>query len=154
MAPFQPIRAVVTLSLFATLGLLHLLHLISHAIKLTVSVIRRMLDEMNELLIGCGMRKRDVQQDLRSLKKRPAHLALIWIPINYQLHRLFSLHAFSLLPLDHFQRLRRQQHLELLAIMDNLSKIILWSMQAGIKEITFYDERGPFFPLPIKPKKI
>jgi len=138
----QPIRAVVTLSLYATFGLLHLLHLISHAIKLAVSVIRRVLDETNELLIGCGVRRRDVQQDLRSLKKRPAHLAVISIPINYQLHRLFSPHAFSLFPLDHFHRLRYQQLLELRAIFHNSSKIIRWSMQAGIKEITFYDERG------------
>ncbi|KAH9468157.1 hypothetical protein Pst134EA_011778 [Puccinia striiformis f. sp. tritici] len=143
MTESKAIRVVVALALCGTFGLLHLLHLISHGIRLTISIIRKVVDEVDELLIACKIRSRDVRNDLRSIKKLPAHLAILWIPINYQLHRLVSRHAFTLMGLSsRIERLRFQQRLELDAMMDNFSKILVWSMEAGIEEITFYDERG------------
>ncbi|PLW52413.1 hypothetical protein PCANC_04590 [Puccinia coronata f. sp. avenae] len=140
--PSKPILVVVQLALLSTFALLHLLHLVSHAIKLLVSIVRKVADELDELLIACRIRSRDVRKDLRAIQKLPSHLAILWIPINYQLHRLFSVHLFSLLSLDRNQRLQFQQQLELTAMMQNFAKILLWSMEAGVKEITFYDERG------------
>ncbi|KAA1080558.1 hypothetical protein PGT21_011458 [Puccinia graminis f. sp. tritici] len=139
----KTVQTIVTLTLFGTFGLLHLLHLISHGIRLTTSVIRKIIDEMDEVLIGLRIRRRDVRQDLRAIKKTPAHLAIIWTPINYQLHRFFSFnHAIAFSRTPRLQRLQIQQKLELLAMRQNFAKILLWSMEAGIKEITFYDERG------------
>ncbi|OAV95908.1 hypothetical protein PTTG_04346 [Puccinia triticina 1-1 BBBD Race 1] len=143
MTASKPVRAIVAFSLAGTFVLLHLLHLVSHGIRLTISVIKKLVDEADEVLIACRVRTRDVRKDLRAIKKLPAHLAIIWIPINYQLHRFFAIpHLFSYIGLSRLERLKHQQSLELVAMRENFAKTLLWSMEAGIKEITFYDERG------------
>lgn len=150
----------INLVLLLTFGLLHFLHLLTHSIRLIISIILRINDRFDQLLITLRLRTRNVRRDLRSIKKLPSHLAIIFIPINYQLNKYLDPKSHSKrigsflnsnlsdppqLTSEKDQQLelyRFQQDQELQSILENVSRILLWSMEAGIKEITFYDERG------------
>lgn len=120
--------------------LLHTLHLFTHATRLFISLFTRSRDLIEETLVLFRLRKRNLAEEVARMQKKPKHLAVIWVPINRQLNKLF----FFKFLFDTSGRSREasQERSELEAMIGDVERLINWARESGVSELSFYDERG------------
>ncbi|EGG08632.1 uncharacterized protein MELLADRAFT_77338 [Melampsora larici-populina 98AG31] len=130
-------RAII---LTICLGILHILHLFTHATRVIIGCGTRLRDMLEDGLILAGFKSMN-SNEISTLKKKPNHIAIVWVPINTTLNRLFF---FKFL----FDRSstsdpeKKQDLYEVNAMANDLQCLITWSKLSGVQEISFYDERG------------
>ncbi|KAG0147526.1 hypothetical protein CROQUDRAFT_656097 [Cronartium quercuum f. sp. fusiforme G11] len=133
-------QTTTTFLLTIFLTLLHTLHFSTHAIRAIIDCLVRFRDYVEESLFITIFRPRALEEEMERLKKRANHVAVIWVPVNGLVNRLMSLnHIF-----DTSGRTSEevQERAELGAMVADVERLMRWSKRAGIKELSFYDERG------------
>lgn len=135
------IGTAIILTIF--LGIFHILHLFTHATRVLIACGSRLRDVFEDALIPIGLKSRN-SNELSSFKKKPTHLAIIWVPINLTLNRLLLL-KFLRSFFDRSSsedRQRKQDLVEVHAMTKDIHRLITWAKMSEIKEVSFYDERG------------
>ncbi|CAH7684714.1 hypothetical protein BY996DRAFT_8354777 [Phakopsora pachyrhizi] len=118
---------------------LHLIHLISNLIRLSVSILN------NQILVK-NYGPYQTQQRIDSLKrsgllrKIPDHLAIVWVPLNPRLNLLISPTVWFK---QRDQQERYLERIETVGMIRDIEHLIDWVKQFDeIRQITLYDERG------------
>lgn len=78
---------------------------------------------------------------MKKLKKKAGHVAVIWVPVNGFLNKLFCL-GFIFNESGRGGDGYKQQIQEVQAMLRDVERLITWAKRAGIEELSFYDERG------------
>ncbi|KAH9810598.1 Decaprenyl diphosphate synthase-like protein [Melampsora americana] len=125
-------------------GIFHVLHLFTHATRVIIACGSRLRDILEDGLVLTRLKSTN-SNELSNLKKKPNHIAIIWVPINTTLNRLLLLKFLGYLfnrPSSKIEQERRQDLYEVNAMTNDLHRLITWAKVSGVQELSFYDERG------------